>query len=378
MIALVNGDALTFKLESPPEIHPNQDHHEFRFRFAASWPADLDRGKPINFSFNDTNFESSEGRMSLVLKVDSGLNVIDLIDPAGLRGLSPLDLKPGQEQKLRKASAMFELPKKASPAIEPSPPTEPVVVGEQPGLAKGLWERGLPALFESDAGVGLLLLAAGIFGMAHAFTPGHGKTLVAAYLIGERGTIRHACMLGFSTTLAHTGSVIAVAVVLWWLYPESVPQEAQGWLQLAGGALIFIVGFWLLMQRLRGRADHVHLFNNHHHDCQSFGWGRVILLGLGGGLIPCWDAVMLLLVAISAGRLGFAIPMLIAFSVGLAAVLVLLGIAIVMAHRAGSGRFGDRQWFKLLPVLSAALLLLMGLWLAREGVQLLSQASKGL
>jgi len=91
-------------------------------------------------------------------------------------------------------------------------------------------------------------------------------------------------------------------------------------------------------------------------------------------MIPCWDAVMLLLVAISAGRLAFAVPLLLAFSVGLGAVLVGLGIGVVYAHRAGAGRFGERRWFRLLPVVSAGLLVAMGLWLCRDGMQRLIAA----
>lgn len=378
LIATVNGLPMIFELEASPEIVPNRDHLEFRFRFFAKWPAKLDRTRQVDFQFHDSNFENTTGKLTLYLKAESGLEVLKMVEPEGLRGLSPIDLKPGDEEKLRRASALFELTNSTAQAAVTAPVVlEPKVIGERPGLLRDLWDRGLTSLFDSDAGVGVLLLAAFLFGMAHAFTPGHGKTLVAAYLVGERGTIRHAVMLGLSTTLAHTGSVIGIAIVLWYLYRDGVPETAQGWLQFTGGMLILLVGLWLLLQRLRGRADHVHLFNDHHQEKQSFGWSRVILLGLGGGLIPCWDAVMLLFVAISAGRLAFAIPMLVAFSVGLAAVLVMLGVGVVITHRKGAGRFGERTWFKLLPILSAILLVLMGLWLAREGVQLLTTVSKG-
>ena len=81
-------------------------------------------------------------------------------------------------------------------------------------------------------------LAAFLFGSAHAFTPGHGKTLVAAYLVGERGTVGHAVILAVATTVAHTGSVIAVAAVLWTVYGNNVPGSTQGVLQFAGGFLV--------------------------------------------------------------------------------------------------------------------------------------------
>ena len=92
-------------------------------------------------------------------------------------------------------------------------------------------------------------------------------------------------------------------------------------------------------------------------------------MGLGGGLIPCWDAVLLLLAATALNRVGFAIPLLFAFSAGLGAVLVALGVGVVYAHKAGASRFSESRWFKLLPMVSAALLLVIGLWLCREGIQ---------
>ena len=92
-------------------------------------------------------------------------------------------------------------------------------------------------------------------------------------------------------------------------------------------------------------------------------------MGLGGGLIPCWDAVLLLLAATALNRVDFAIPLLFAFSAGLGAVLVLLGVGVVYAHKAGAMRFSESRWFKLLPMVSAAFLFGLGLWLCREGIQ---------
>ena len=268
-------------------------------------------------------------------------------------------------------------------------PTVTLTEGERPSLASDLFRRGLPALFDSTYGIGILLLAAFLFGSAHAFTPGHGKTLVAAYLVGERGTIGHAIILAVATTVAHTGSVIVVATVLWSTYGNDVPGSTQGILQFAGGLLVAGVGAWLLMRRVVGKADHFHLFGDHHHHGEgghhhhhhpgsaavpaasnsTAGWTRLLLMGLGGGLIPCWDAVLLLLAATALNRVDFAIPLLFAFSAGLGAVLVLLGVGVVYAHKAGAMRFSESRWFKLLPMVSAALLLGIGLWLCREGIQ---------
>src|SRR5207248_3812438 len=176
------------------------------------------------------------------------VELIDVDEPPPKVRTRPLAQLIEEEAALaRKASAVVRLP--AAVAQPTTPPTaepvpEPVVNAgaPAPGLFADLAARGLPALFDSKLGIGILLLAAFLFGAAHAFTPGHGKTLVAAYLVGERGTVKHAIVLGLATTIAHTGSVIAVAAVLWGVYGNNVPGATQGALQLAAGLLVVGVG----------------------------------------------------------------------------------------------------------------------------------------
>ncbi|MFM8272902.1 MAG: hypothetical protein ACKODX_11290 [Gemmata sp.] len=246
----------------------------------------------------------------------------------------------------------------------------------------------------------MLLLTAGIFGAFHAFAPGHGKSVAAAFLVGEQGTFRQAVLLGLSTTFAHTGSVILIAGVFYLRYREAVPQDAQHWLGFFGGLLVLFVGLWLFMRRLQGQVDHVHLFGgcadmcgNHApapqvpecrvpvrtteggaqvlaltlaHARSPLGWVRVVLLGVGAGAIPCVDAVLLLMLAVSAGKLALALPLLLAFSVGLSSVLILVGSAVVALHRAGRRVSGESGWLRLLPTVSAVLLMVMGLGMARD------------
>ena len=308
-------------------------------------------------------------------KKSDKLTMIDATYPERFNGKPLSQIPAGEEIARRTCSAKFTVPvNPVPPPVEPAPgePTITVVPDER-GTFEKIHDRGLLALFESDLGLGVVLLLAAGFGAAHAFTPGHGKTMVAAYLVGERGTVGHAVGLGVTATLAHTGSVIAVAIAIYAVYGNAAPATAQGWLMMAGGLLIFLVGSWLFLQRIRGHADHVHFFQ----DSQStarVGWLRVVLLGLGGGIIPCWDAVLLFLVAMAQGRIGFAIPLLVAFSTGLALVLVLLGVGVVYANRAGGRRFAGQKWFRYLPVASAVLLVILGIWFLRDGYQVLSAA----
>ncbi|MFO0848681.1 MAG: hypothetical protein U0871_09025 [Gemmataceae bacterium] len=401
--ATLDGKPLTFRTQKI-EVGSKRDHAELRFTFRADWQPPA--GQRHAFAFEDQNFEDRSGTVSLTLDaIPDGLTLVESDDPAGLRGVNPRDLKPGEERKLRRASAVFELPAteasrgRQPPGDAPNPgadaPGSPIVEvhASDQSLFTALRDRGLTALFDSGVGVGLMLLLSLLFGVAHAFTPGHGKTMVAAYLVGERGTVSHAVVLGVVATVAHTGSVIALAVGIYLAYGNEPPAAAQGWLMLAGGLLIAGVGLWLFLQRVRGRADHVHLFSDHHHDhghgdhdhhhgpppdaaATGVGWARVVLLGLGGGIIPCWDAVLLFLVALTRGRVGLAIPLLLAFSLGLAAVLIALGVGVVYANRAGGRRFGDQRWFKLLPVVSAIVLVALGVWFVRDGYQALAATEK--
>lgn len=396
------------------------DHAICRFNLWAPWPPG---GPTVTVTVEDRAFPDEAGVLNLTLDRKGGgrrVELLDLDDPPLRVRQKPLgELTPQDAALARRASAVALLPVAIAPyprelltgvSSQPPPTTEPIPepvvnadVTPPPNLFADLATRGLPALFDSTLGVGVLLLAAFLFGAAHAFTPGHGKTLVAAYLIGERGTIRHAVLLAVATTIAHTGSVIAVAAILWGVYGNDVPGRTQGGLQFVAGLLVIAVGLWLLMRRVSGQADHFHLFaghahshdhghshshdghphshghgHHHHHHGPApesakttGGWLRILLMGLGGGLVPCWDAVLLLVAATALNRVGFAIPLLLAFSLGLGMVLVALGIGVVYAYRAGNTRFKESRWFRLLPTISAVFLLGIGMWLCKQALVML-------
>lgn len=368
--ATLDGTGLVFRVQKV-EVEPDRDHLRLHFQFYAEFPAGSAGGA---FAFADQNFEDQAGQITLTLDASHpDIDLTDVTEPSDLRGKASVDYKPGDELRSRKLSATI-----SRPTVAVAPPTvdAPVTV-EASGprtLAEDLRERGVAAVFDHDLGFGLLLLLCVVFGAAHAFTPGHGKTMVAAYLVGERGTILHAVVLGITTTLTHTGSVILVAGLFLAAYGDAPPALAQAWLALVGGLLITGVGFWLFVQRLSGRADHVHLFTDAPAAARRQGWWRVVLLGIGGGIVPCYDAVLIFLLAANRGRLAASLPMLLAFSAGLAAVLVALGVGVVLAGRAGGRRFAERRWFRYLPVVSAFVLTALGLWFLRDAWQSLAAA----
>ncbi|MGE3809781.1 MAG: hypothetical protein AB7K24_34385, partial [Gemmataceae bacterium] len=258
-------------------------------------------------------------------------------------------------------------------------------------------------LLDTQRGFVVLLLIAAFLGGVHALTPGHGKTLVAAYLVGERGTIWHAMLLGVVTTITHTGGVILLALALKYVFHDVNPASMQSGLELVCGLLITGLGFWLLMCRLAGKADHIHIGGGHHHHhhhghdhdhehqdghdhahadhyhdehghthplpSEPVGLRSLVLLGITGGIIPCWDAIVMLLFAISAQKLWLAVPLLLAFSAGLAGVLIAIGIGVVMFKGYAGAKMSHSRAYRALPVVSAILVMILGLILCSSSVR---------
>jgi ABC-type nickel/cobalt efflux system permease component RcnA len=240
------------------------------------------------------------------------------------------------------------------------------------------------------------LLAAFGLGAMHALSPGHGKTIVAAYLVGSRGTANHAMLLGATVTFTHTISVFALGLGVLFFQRLVQPERIIPVLGALSGLSIVIVGAWLLYQRTRallGRS-HSHAHHHHHHGHEhdhshehshSHGFvhththdgithshavpdgnaslGSLIALGASGGLVPCPSALLLMLSAIGIGRAAFGLGMLVTFSSGLALVLMAIGLVVVYAKdRLPAGiRFGKSSFFSLVPVFSAAIVMMLGM-----------------
>ncbi len=233
---------------------------------------------------------------------------------------------------------------------------------------------GFEALIEQgDLSVGVLLLSfliAAFWGAAHALTPGHGKALVAAYLVGTRGTPRHAFMLGGTVTIAHTAGVFALGLVTLGLSQFILPEQLYPWLTLISGLLVVAVGAGVLRQRLRSRQtshghdhhddDHAHS-HHHHHDHDPLTSKGILGVGIAAGLLPCPSALVVLLSAIALHRVGLGLALIVAFSVGLAATITAIGLAAVLAQRAFGRLSLNGPVVRTLPAISAALILAVGI-----------------
>jgi ABC-type nickel/cobalt efflux system permease component RcnA len=205
---------------------------------------------------------------------------------------------------------------------------------------------------------GLLVVIALGLGAAHAIQPGHGKTLVTAVALGPAARFYQPALLGLATTLAHMGSVLVIAAVLWYTGSSRVGTIHQGLAQVAGFA-IAAAGLWRLGRYLGGHRE---------HDLETIGAverDNLGLLGLGlvGGLVPCWDAVGLLVLAAALDRLAAGVGLVVAFSAGMAIVLVAVGCLAWKLKSATIGIAAAPIWERRLGLLGGLILSTVGLWL---------------
>jgi nickel/cobalt exporter len=247
-------------------------------------------------------------------------------------------------------------------------------------------------------------------GAAHALTPGHGKTIVAAYLVGSRGTLKHAAFLGGMVTFTHTVSVFLLGLATLFLFQYVVPQKVTQVLGAISGLSIVVIGGWMLYKRLHGAGhahshdhghehahdhdhehvhthahSHDHAHEHHHHDHphdhahdhthahthshgpgghthmpEEISWSSLVALGASGGLVPCETALVLLLTAIALRRVGLGLVLLISFSLGLALVLMAIGVLVIYAKNLLPSSSGGNPFFRWIPVASAAVVMLLG------------------
>lgn len=236
------------------------------------------------------------------------------------------------------------------------------------------------------------LIAIGLGGL-HALEPGHGKTIVAAYLVGSKGTARHAVLLGLIVTVSHTAGVFTLGAITLYASRYVVPEQLYPWLGVLSGITIAGLGCYMLMRRLTGTAtDHSHTSGEcHSHwtfwkrsqsnetDCdpgdggripaQSVSLAQLMTLGITGGIIPCPAALIVLLSAFALHRIGMGFFLIVAFSVGLAGVLISFGMLMVYARRFMTRLQIDgpltRRW---LPAASSAFITSLGLILAIQAL----------
>lgn len=242
------------------------------------------------------------------------------------------------------------------------------------------------SLMGSEGGPEFLLLTLGVaffLGAAHALTPGHGKTIVAAYLAGSRGTVWDAVYLGSVVTFTHTFSVFVLGLLTLFASRYLLVDRIYPWLSVCSGFLVAAMGVWLLWARWRaiGRShphshDHAHCHDpgrphshpHPHSDSPPVSRGQLLSLGVSGGLVPCPEAMVVLLMAVSLHKLGLGMVILLAFSTGLAAVLIAIGAAMIVSGPLVR-RLAPSGWTsRALPLGSAAVVTLLGVFIVWKAV----------
>jgi nickel/cobalt transporter (NicO) family protein len=193
----------------------------------------------------------------------------------------------------------------------------------------------------------IALVTSFVLGALHALTPGHGKALVAGYLVGEKGTVKNAFQLGGIVTFTHTASVFVLGILALTLTQYIVPATVISWMNMVSGILISVFGLYLFIKRIlqlrmHDHDEHTHSHEHHehehdhpHHDLKL---KSLLPLGISGGIVPCIDALAILIVAITLHKIILGLVLLIVFSLGLAATLVACGVAVVFVK----GKISER------------------------------------
>ena len=260
-------------------------------------------------------------------------------------------------------------PKEAGQSARSPAPSRPHPARSQDSRLTRFLQRGSlgPAMIVTAFATAFIL------GAAHALSPGHGKAMVAAYLVGTRGRKRDAVILGLFVTLTHVISVIVLGLIALYLSTRILPDQLFPWISVASGILIFVTGFLLLARDRSGLHLHSHEHShapNHSKARPEPGPGILSLLAMGiaGGMVPCPSAMVVLLVSVSLHKIALGLSLIIVFSLGLATVLVGIGIAVVSVSGLSSAVDRFFPIVRVLPLLGAGLVLLLGIAITARGL----------
>jgi nickel/cobalt transporter (NicO) family protein len=324
-------------------------------RFEAVFEADRS-GSAVRFE--DTNFAGRIGWREVVVHADRGARIVSSDAPATSVS-DELRAYPADQlsEPLNVSSANAELRAGSLPGRPPELGDSAPTTRQDDGFAS--------LISQDDLGVGVILVSLGLaffWGAAHALSPGHGKAIVTAYLVGQRGTPRHAAALGLIVTATHTVGVFALGLVTLALSQFIVPEQLYPWIGLVSGLLVIGVGASVLLSRVRHRRAHRHGHDHHHHHHggEELGWRSLTAVGISGGLLPCPSALVVLFAAISLHRVALGLLLIVAFSAGLAISIAGIGLAAILAKRT-FGRFDFQgRVLGLLPAISALVIVIAG------------------
>jgi ABC-type nickel/cobalt efflux system permease component RcnA len=226
---------------------------------------------------------------------------------------------------------------------------------------------GFAARPDLSAGLIALMVAAAVgVGAIHALGPGHGKSLIGAYLIGADGTLRQAVAVGAAVSVMHTASVLGLGLLVLSAERVFAPERVYPWLGLASGLVALGLGAALLVSRIHSLSEGLH-GHDHLHPDRPLSRRGLVALAFAGGILPSPSAVVVLLGSVAIGRAALGLVLIAAFSAGLAASLVAVGVLAIRARHVATGRL-PAGLMRLAPVLSAGCIALVGLALTGRGL----------
>ncbi|EAB5545348.1 nickel/cobalt efflux protein RcnA [Salmonella enterica subsp. enterica serovar Abony] len=249
-----------------------------------------------------------------------------------------------------------------------------------------------------------------LLGILHGLEPGHSKTMMAAFIIAIKGTVKQAVMLGLAATLSHTAIVWLIALGGMYLSRAFTAQSVEPWLQLISAIIILSTACWMFWRTWRGEQqwlagnhhhdhdhghDHDHDHDHHGHihpegatskayqdaherahaadiqrrfDGQTVTNGQILLFGLTGGLIPCPAAITVLLICIQLKAFTLGATMVLSFSLGLALTLVTVGVGAAISVQQAAKRWsGFSTLARRAPYFSSILIGLVGVYMGIHG-----------
>jgi nickel/cobalt exporter len=361
--------------------------------------------------FEDQNFLERSGWREIVIKREAGFASLNLppnsyIDRSNGLSKYPTDPTTVMPQEM-KLSFNFGNPMFAQQQTSSSDIQSASSGNVRPGtirndrLAKLITAKNL-----TSEVIFISLIIAFFLGAMHALSPGHGKAIVAGYLVGSRGTPLHALFLGAVVTLTHTIGVFALGLITLFGSKYILPDTLYPWLGFLSGLSIVLIGSRLFYKRFKMMKagstphnhhhhdhDHSHDHHGHHHhhhddhhhqhdhhhdhghshlpvdpETGKITWRSLLSVGISGGALPCPSALVVLLSAISLHRVGFGLILIIAFSLGLAAVLTSIGLLLLYASR-WSQKFQPRGSIRYaLPVVSSLVITILGCIIAVQSI----------
>jgi nickel/cobalt exporter len=442
----VNGQGLTLKVVSSEILFPPGAGGLPTLKLGVVYRTPLDPAPAdtmYSLHYRDSNFLGRAGWQEIIARPSPGITLLrsSVPDTDRSRALTdyPTDLLNSPPQVLeaqmlfRQATPLTVVAANGAPAsftlpfppgsgvsLQPLPPPALPLQANQQATPRNAFTE-LVTTPQLSLGIICLALAGAVgLGAFHALEPGHGKTVVAAYLVGTRGTARHALSLGLIVTATHTAGVYLLGVVTLYASRYVVPERLYPWLGVLSGLIIAGVGCALFLRRYaRGETTHTHGHthghghlhahghtrahthghthghahthnHSHHHDLapdqasvhahgvhhhhhpqpgETVSFRELLALGITGGIVPCPAALVVLLSAIALQRIGFGLLLIIAFSVGLATVLIAIGLLMVYARRFMSRFQGEglliTRW---LPLTSATTITVLGMAMVMQAL----------